>query len=94
MIDFDSFEILKSDKIIKKSFVFIIDFEVMNEFEILIDDLINKFFSYCFGVHFRTKFVFRTIVFEIVLFIIDIVFKAVLEIVFEIVLSIENINCA
>ena len=57
MIDFDSFEIFESDEIVKKSIVFIIDFEIMNESEIIIIDLINRFFSHCFDFHCQSKIV-------------------------------------
>ena len=58
MIDFDSFEIFESDEIVKKSIVFIIDFEIMNESEIIVIDLINRFFSHRFDSHFQSKTVF------------------------------------
>ena len=57
MIDFDSFEIFESDEIVKKSIAFIIDFEIMNESEIIIIDLINRFFSHRFDFHFQSKIV-------------------------------------
>ena len=57
MIDFDSFEILKSDEIVEKSAAFIIDFEIMNGSEIIIIDLINRFFSHRFDLHFQSKIV-------------------------------------
>ena len=41
MIDFESFENFESKKIEKISFIFLIDFEIMNESEIIIIDLIN-----------------------------------------------------
>ena len=56
--DFKLFEIFESKKIKKISFIFLIDFEIMNEFEIIIINLINRFFSYCFDFHFQSKIVF------------------------------------
>ena len=55
MIDFDSFEIFESDEIVKKSVVFIIDFEIMNGSEIIVIDLINRFFSHRFDFHFQSE---------------------------------------
>ena len=78
MIDFDSSETFESDEVVKKSFVFITDFEIMNELKILIADLINQFFNHRVGLHSRTK----------------IVFEVVLEIVSKIVFMIENVNRA
>ena len=52
MIDFESFENFKSKKIEKILFIFLIDFEIMNESEIIITDLINRFFNYRFDFHF------------------------------------------
>ena len=58
MIDFDSFEIFESDEAVEKSAVFIIDFEIMNEFEIIVINLINRFFSHRFDFYFQPKIVF------------------------------------
>ena len=52
MIDFESFENLESKKIEKISFIFLINFEIINEFEIIIIDLINRFFSHRLDFHF------------------------------------------
>ena len=52
MIDFESFENFESKKTEKISFIFLIDFEVMNESEIIIIDLINRFFNHRFNFHF------------------------------------------
>ena len=52
MIDFESFENFESKKIEKISFIFLIDFEIMNKSEIMITDLINRFFSHCLDFHF------------------------------------------
>ena len=52
MIDFESTENFESKKIEKISFIFLIDFEIMNESEIIIIDLINRFFSHRFDFHF------------------------------------------
>ena len=58
MIDFESAENFESKKIEKISFIFLTDFEVMNESEIIITDLINRFFSHRFDLHFQPKIVF------------------------------------
>ena len=98
MIDFDSPGTPESDETVGESSAFITDFGVMNGPEALADDLINRSFSHRFGVHFRTELVSRTTVPEAVLFITDIVPKAVLEVVSEIVPGIvpmiENVNRA
>ena len=78
MIDFDSSETFESNEIVKNSFVFIIDFEIINELEILTADLINQFFNHRVNFYSRTK----------------IVFEVVFEIVFEIVFMIKNVNYA
>ena len=57
MIDFESFENLESKKIERVSFIFLTDFEVMNGSEIIIIDLINRFFSHRFDLHFQSKIV-------------------------------------
>ena len=76
MIDFNSSETSESDEVIKKSFAFIIDFEIMNEFKNLIVDLINRFFDHRVSLYFRTKIAFEA-VFEIVLEVIFFVAKTV-----------------
>ena len=55
MVDFDSFETFESDETVKESAAFIIDFEIMNESEIIAIDLINRFFSHRFGFHLQPK---------------------------------------
>ena len=55
MIDFDSFEIFESNKVVKKSVAFIIDFEIMNGSEIIVIDLINRFFNHRFDFYFQSK---------------------------------------
>ena len=57
MIDFKSFENFESKKIEKISFIFLIDFEIMNESEIIITDLINRFFSHRLDFYFQSKIV-------------------------------------
>ena len=52
MIDFESFENLESKKTERISFIFLIDFEIMNESEIIIIDLINRVFSHRFDFYF------------------------------------------
>ena len=60
MIDFDSFEIFESENVeeIFVSFIFLIDYKIMNESEIIIIDLINRFFGHRFDFHFQSKIVF------------------------------------
>ena len=55
MIDFESFENFESKKIKKISFIFLINFEVMNGPEIIIIDLINRFFSHRFDFYSQSK---------------------------------------
>ena len=69
MIDFESFEIFESKKIEKISFIFLINFKIMNESEIIIIDLINRFFNHCFNFHFQSKIVFFINQSKIVFFI-------------------------
>ena len=57
MIDFESSENLESKKIEKISFIFTTDFGVMNKPEIIIIDLINRFFNHRFDFHFQSKIV-------------------------------------
>ena len=69
MIDFELFENFESKEIKKTSFIFLINFEIMNKFEIIIIDLINRFFSYCLDLHFQSKIVFFINQLKIVSFI-------------------------
>ena len=77
MINFASSETSESDEVIKKSFAFIIDFEIMNGLKNLIVDLINRFFDHRVSLHSRTKIAFE-VVFEIVPKIIFFVAQTVL----------------
>ena len=58
IIDFESFENFESKKVEKISFIFLIDFEIINESEIIITDLINRFFNHRFDFYFQSKIVF------------------------------------
>ena len=55
MIDFESSGTSESNEAVEESVAFIIDFEAINESEIIVIDLINRFFSHCFGLYFQPK---------------------------------------
>ena len=69
MIDFESFETFETDEAVEKSAAFIIDFEIMNGSEIIVIDLINRFFSHRLSFHFQSKIVSFINQSKIVLFI-------------------------